>query len=614
MSGGPWQMGGQVQARMSPPAGAPRIDQLFDAANDSFRAGRLAEADGLYREILRRDPSHAHSLHGLGLVAFRTGRFDAAVELIGRAITIDGENASFHNNIGEACRFLGRYGEAETHFARATALDPGSAESHLNLGNALEHQGRVGAAAAEYRRAIELKPDYAEAHMNLGVALMRQGEASEAAKEHRTALSLRPDFTEAHMNLGIALQGSGELQEAVAHYRLALAQRPDYAAAHFHLGHALLERGELEEGLRSYQQSLAVSSGSAGLVVADATPIESIRRAANPGRALHPVEAHWFMNLVRVNCWRSGTRHWSTLCAAALEPAGLPPAARYELLMRSAIGRWTDGDLPALAVTLQEAAGVSAAIGPSALWDVLNWRAYERYVTALQRTAGAAASASANGLPPLPVIGDSHCLTFHGIRVSIGETSYATSARLVMGCRAWHLADPAPNLYKWLFAAIIAELPQETAAICCFGEHDCRPDVGILPHYRKTGGDLAQLTSGQVDRYVDHVLAVAAPRRLALTFIGVPAPRLDAASAGHPSLSDDDKSLLIEIVRLFNASLRRAAAGHGCGYADVFAISAGPEGSASGEHHIDDVHLKPDVLPLALEATRRFLPTAAPPA
>jgi hypothetical protein len=33
---------------------------------------------------------------------------------------------------------------------------------------------------------------------------------------------------------------------------------------------------------------------------------------------------------------------------------------------------------------------------------------------------------------------------------------------------------------------------------------------------------------------------------------------------------------------------------------DVFAISAGPDGKASGEQHIDEYHLKPDALDLAL--------------
>jgi hypothetical protein len=33
---------------------------------------------------------------------------------------------------------------------------------------------------------------------------------------------------------------------------------------------------------------------------------------------------------------------------------------------------------------------------------------------------------------------------------------------------------------------------------------------------------------------------------------------------------------------------------------DVFAISAGPDGKASGKQHIDDFHLKPEALGLAL--------------
>src|SRR5712691_4811251 len=213
-----WQMGGPAAAHLD----TASIGQLYDTAVAHHQAGRLAEAENLYRRILEADPSHAGSLHLLGVVALQRGRPDAAIEL-------NGENASFHNNIGEAYRFLARLDEAATHFARAISLEPAAAEGHMNLGNALKQQGKLDEAINAYRRAIELKPDYAEALMNLGLALQNRGQLEEAAEEHR----------------------------------LALALRPNYAAAHLNLGNVLLDQGNLDEALHRYQQSLALMAGSA---------------------------------------------------------------------------------------------------------------------------------------------------------------------------------------------------------------------------------------------------------------------------------------------------------------------------------------------------------------
>src|SRR5262249_10468469 len=161
--------------------------------------------------------------------------------------------------------------------------------------------------------------------------------------------------------------------------------------------------------------------------------------------------------------------------------------------------------------------------------------AYANYLTKLLRyaeDAGAAASGSTG--PILPVIGDSHCLSYHGVAASLDGTSYVTSARLIMGCKAWHLGNPQPNLYKWLLGSIVGNLREGSTALGCFGEIDCRLDEGILPYYRKQGGDLQHLITDEAGRFVDYVAKAAAPRRLKLVFVNVPALHLDALAEQHP--------------------------------------------------------------------------------
>ena len=64
------------------------IQQTFEAAIGHHRAGRLAEAERLYRQILSQQPGHADALHLLGVIAQQVGQYDVAVELIGRAVAV----------------------------------------------------------------------------------------------------------------------------------------------------------------------------------------------------------------------------------------------------------------------------------------------------------------------------------------------------------------------------------------------------------------------------------------------------------------------------------------------------------------------------------------------
>src|SRR5207237_1110419 len=141
MAQGPWQMGGQVPGHVG--AGAPNAANLFAAAMSHHGAGRLTEADRLYREALALDPTHVDSLHYLGVAAYQSGRPEVAVEFIGKAISLADHLASPHNNIGEALRALGRLDEAVMHLTRATELEPGFFQAQMNLGNALRQRGSL---------------------------------------------------------------------------------------------------------------------------------------------------------------------------------------------------------------------------------------------------------------------------------------------------------------------------------------------------------------------------------------------------------------------------------------------------------------------------------------
>jgi CelD/BcsL family acetyltransferase involved in cellulose biosynthesis/Flp pilus assembly protein TadD len=142
----------------------PPVD--LDAALQLHRGGRLAEAERIYRSILRTDPEHVQAIYLLGVVFLQQGRFQAAERQLSRAIQINPSVAAAYSNRGNALRGLRRLEEALASYDKAIALKPDYAEALNNRGATLYDLGRVEEALASYDKAIALKPSYTKARQN----------------------------------------------------------------------------------------------------------------------------------------------------------------------------------------------------------------------------------------------------------------------------------------------------------------------------------------------------------------------------------------------------------------------------------------------------------------
>jgi len=235
-----------------------KVSKTLTIAMQHHRAGRLPEAEALYRQVLQTQPDHPEVLHNLGMIACQSGRYDTAIDYIRQAISRRPAQADFHNSLGEAYRCCGRLGEAEACYKRALAIRPDYAEAHFHLGDVLQMQGKLEESVGYYGHALRLGPTNVDAFNNLGVALWAQGKQEEAIGSFQQALALKPGFAGAHNNLGNARKARGELNEAVAHYRQALTSSPGFAEAYYNLGIVLEEQGGLEEAVAHYRQALAL--------------------------------------------------------------------------------------------------------------------------------------------------------------------------------------------------------------------------------------------------------------------------------------------------------------------------------------------------------------------
>ena len=178
---------------------------MMRQATQLHEAGRLAEAETLYRQILSANPGHLDALHMLGVIAYQVGRNDAAVDLIGRVVARSPCDAEAQNNLAAALFELGRLEEAAAAARAAIALRPIYAEAWTNLGNALHALGQIEPAMAAYQQAVAHRPDFPQALNNLSGMLARQARTAEAIEGYRRVLRVDPNFAVAHSNLIYAM-------------------------------------------------------------------------------------------------------------------------------------------------------------------------------------------------------------------------------------------------------------------------------------------------------------------------------------------------------------------------------------------------------------------------
>jgi tetratricopeptide (TPR) repeat protein len=231
----------------------------------AHQAGRLAEAERFYRQILAAQPDHWDSLHLLSVISYQRGDYAQALAQIDRALDINPDNSLGWNQRGLALQRLKRFDDALASYDRALSLWQDDAEALCNRGAVLYDLARFDEALASYDRAISLRPHNAEAFCYRGAALLQLKRPAEALASYDSALAIQPGFVEALSDRGNALVELKRFDEALVSYDQALAIQPDHAQTLCNRAVALYELKEPDEALASCDRALGLGLDSADL-------------------------------------------------------------------------------------------------------------------------------------------------------------------------------------------------------------------------------------------------------------------------------------------------------------------------------------------------------------
>lgn len=242
-----------------------KLQSLIQSAIVHHRAGRLAEAENIYRQARVAAPRQFDVLHLSGLLAYQQGRMPAAVDLLTRAYQTDRKSFVCEMRLGLALLASNRIADGEAHLRRVVQHSPNFNEGWDNLAYCLKAQDKLAEAVTCHEKAVTLKPTHAVAWYNYGTTLSLLGKYPDALRCHERALEVDPQCTIARFGRAQALHQADRISEAVEDYRKFLALEPRNNEARSYLLFALhcldgITREELFAEHVAFDRAVGVSS------------------------------------------------------------------------------------------------------------------------------------------------------------------------------------------------------------------------------------------------------------------------------------------------------------------------------------------------------------------
>ena len=241
--------------------------------------GRLAEAEGLYRDILQEQYDLFDGWHMLGVVKFQQGLFEEAVDLFETATKLNNLSAPAYSNLGNALQQLQRPQEALKAYRSAVEIQPDYVTGHFNLGNLLSALHHTEEALASYNRALALDHRHINTLQNRGLIYLSRKNYPQAITDFNQILAVSPGHIDSLLNRGLAYYENGQFIEAIQNYSELLRMQPQNADVHCYQGMAFHKLGMYDSAVTSCSNALRIDNDSA-------------KALNNRGAALHRLGQH----------------------------------------------------------------------------------------------------------------------------------------------------------------------------------------------------------------------------------------------------------------------------------------------------------------------------------
>jgi Flp pilus assembly protein TadD len=404
-------------------------------------------------------------------------------------------------------------------------------------------------------RLFSSNEDLACVLVDQGNAKLAEDKFEEALSLYQQALSIHPEYARAHYNIGVAYQKSGRCRNAIASYQIALSIEPKDYDALYNLGIVSRDIGELGNAADTFRKAIDLNPESA--------------------------ETHYNLAITLRDMGETKDAAESFRVAVRLKPDYLSASISLALIA------WLHKNWDACQKHLHLA---SKNMGNLSGRDKKSIIAYHKFLMSLLKYKDGHPDYYLDKTSPRKIyaIGDSHCLSICHTTVGFNGLDYSVEPRLVLGCKAWHIANNQNSSYSCSFKEIVRSIPTGSIVITMFGEIDCRLDEGVIKHHKKTNNNLSKSIIELVENYVNNQSTILKSKNLNQIICNIPAPLFN-----EDNISSENKKLRVTVVKEFNHALAINAEKKQIPILDAYGLSKTIEGTSNSKWNLDKVHLKP---------------------
>jgi len=190
--------------------------------------GQLDEAQAIYRELLRAQPSDENLYALLADNYLRRNDAATAIRVLRDGLVHMPRDLHLRYRLGTVYERTGRFHRAVRELQRVLERDPEHVDTLTFLGYALARRGiRLGEAEALLQRAQTLRPNDGRVARSLGWVHYKLGKLKQALAELEEAHRLLPHDAQVQDHLGDVCRALGQRERARALYLGALRERPE---------------------------------------------------------------------------------------------------------------------------------------------------------------------------------------------------------------------------------------------------------------------------------------------------------------------------------------------------------------------------------------------------
>lgn len=183
-----------------------------EQGDEHLRAGRYADAERFYRQVVEPNAQYPAALVNLGFVLREQGRINEAREVLERSVHIAAEDADSHYLLSSILETTGSRDAEISHLQKAIALRPDFELARLQLITALSKSGRFSEASKLCEESITMLPNSADLHFYRSSLYLHTGEKSLAIESCKRALALNPGMLGAQQSLSRLLRDTEQFE------------------------------------------------------------------------------------------------------------------------------------------------------------------------------------------------------------------------------------------------------------------------------------------------------------------------------------------------------------------------------------------------------------------